>query len=496
MIVPEAYSRSEVIEACRQDFNVFAALALGEGVFSEPFPDEYLMSFELIKDAAQLKDRSDHKFVFGFPRGHGKTTVAKLIAAWLFVFTDKQYILVACSSEPKAESFIGDVFRILTSPNIMALFGNPEADAEKKSQGLKVFKYRGFTRILHAVGANGDPRGVNINFRRPDVQICDDIQSRENAKSEAESKSLYEWYSSTFLYTKSPEGLLHVFIGNTFPYAGSILTKLRNNPDYISFVVGAILADGSAFWEAVHPKKKLLADLQSAINLGQQEVFFSELMNDAKSVTAIGFDYSRLPDWDQPDYSLPAHGFIIIDPAGKQKHSDDTAIGACYIYDSLEKPYFRSVVSEQMSPGETIFNALALAYELNIRTIFVEAVAYQRSLLYWFNFICEREGIHGFQFLPIHPRPAAKNVRIADSLRQIQGGEILLHPDVKAQVLNQIQQFDPTKTDNKDDILDLVDYMFEIPLKHAEEISLVLIDLSSAEGFVKALPPPWLNSPV
>ena len=491
----ELYSKSDLIELCRVDFNFFSALALGDQIFESEFPPEYLTAFEMIKESALDLSKTDHKYVFGFPRGHAKTTVAKLIAAWILIFTEKRYILVGCSSEPKAESFIGDVYRVLTSPTFKKLFGDPSESAEKKSQGLKVFSYRGSKRIIQAVGANGDPRGVNIDFARPDVHICDDLQSRENAKSEAESSSLLEWYASTFMYTKSPKGLLHIYIGNTFPYPGSILPKLRENPDYISFIVGAILANGTALWEEVYPKEKLLNDLRSSIKLGKAEVFFSELMNDSKSLTAIGFDYSKIRPWDQDEFSVPAFGFVIIDPANKDPTSDDTAIGVMYYYDDLELPYFREVISEKLSPGETIRESLKLAYKHNIQAIFVENVAYQKSLLYWFNYICQMEGIEGFKFYPISPGAGAKNIRLANSLKRLQQGNIILHPDVEAEVLSQIAQLDLSSTKNKDDILDLIDYAFEIPLKFPGEISLAIRLLTEASAPARSYAP-WENSPI
>lgn len=490
----DRFKRAEVIELAKNDFNFFAALCLPE-VMQFEFPAEYVALSELVEQVALASDRKDYNFAIGLPRGHAKTTWAKIFTAWCFCFTSRSYALISSSNEGKAQSFIGDVARILKSPNLTALFGSYEEGAEKDSAGLKVFTYRGRTRILHAVGAKGDPRGYNIDFKRPDIQICDDIQSRENAKSDAESASLLEWYLSTFYLTKAPTGVLHLYIGNTFPYKGCILSKLRKDPNYTSFVVGALLANGEALWPELNSVEKLKDDLRRLIAAGKAEIFFSELMNDDKSTVAIGFDYSKMAQWEPLDSEPPQAGFIVIDVAGDRKDSDDTAIGACLIYDSFTLPHFREVIADKLSPLETIKSAIKMALKYNIQAIFIESVAYQSSLLFWANFVCKQAGIEGFKFYPIHPRRAPKNVRIMDSIRALQNGELILHEDVTYHAQNQIADFDATKTDNKDDILDLLDYMREIPQKESSKISLLLdlLQPAPASSFEYAA---WENSPI
>lgn len=490
----DKFERAEVIKLAEKDFNFFAALCLPE-VMEYEFPDEYMAMTEMVEEAAISKDKTDHNFALGLPRGFAKTTWAKIFTAWCFCFTHRQYALCASSNESKAQSFTSDVARILRSSNLTRLFGSYEEGAEKDSATLKIFKYRGLTRVLHAVGAQGDPRGYNIAFLRPDIHICDDIQSRTNAKSEAESKALKEWYLSTFYLTKSPKGLLHLYIGNTFPYKGCILSELRENQDYTSFVVGGILANGESLWPQLNTVEKLKADFKRLLGLGQPEIFLSEIMNDARSATAVGFDYTNLAAWDKESHDLPMSGFIMVDVAGDKEDSDDTAIGAAFIYDSLTRPYFRDVNAGKYSPLETIQRAMRMGMQYNIRTIFIEAVAYQSSLLFWANYICKQFGIRGFTFLPIAPRRSAKNLRIMDSLRKLQTGEIVLHSDVSAIVQSQIAMFDPTKTNNTDDILDLLDYFVEIPQKHPGDISLILDSLYRDNSPTPILAP-WENSPI
>ena len=112
----------------------------------------------------------------------------------------------------------------------------------------------------------------------------------------------------------------------------------------------------------------------------------------------------------------------------------------------------------RFSPGDTIRKALSFALSNNCRLIAVEANAYQYSLLYWFDFICEQLGIEGVECVPIYSGSSAKNARILNMFKSYAAGEVYIHPDCKLEVHMQITQFNPMRRDNTDGLLDLMTY--------------------------------------
>ena len=116
------------------------------------------------------------------------------------------------------------------------------------------------------------------------------------------------------------------------------------------------------------------------------------------------------------------------------------------------------LIHERLSPGECIRKTLSMALAHNCRAIIAEGVAYQYSLLYWFNFICQQLGIIGFEFLPIYPGGSSKNARILQMLKSYAKGEIYIDDSCKPDVHYEISQFNPLKTNNTDNILDLLCY--------------------------------------
>lgn len=468
-------SVQEVKAIAKTDLDFLAAVAAPE-IFSKGFPSEYKAIWKMICDAALDTDEKFQHFVLGLPRGFAKTTVIKLWGLWLIAYTNKRFILAVGSSSGKAESIIADIAYLLESDNVKAIFGSWTSDISKNTATKKVFVFQNKTVILGAIGAGGDPRGLNVAFTRPDVILMDDVQSRECAASKVQSEALRTWLFSTLYYTKSPESCIYVYIGNMYPGDDCIVEQLRKNPDWTSFIIGAILADGTSLWEDLHPIKSLLKGLRMAISNGTTHLFFAELLNDNSTVALTGFDQRRLKPW-HPYYDInePEAKFIVIDPSGKKKTSDPTAIGLFKVYEGV--PWLVKLARAILTPKETIRQTLSFGLEHGCQFVFVEDIAYQDSLLFWFDDICRTEGIRGFTFLPINRGNKSKNVAIVAMLKQLQGTQLLgytekaepelgVHPSLITDVVFDALKFNPTTTNNSDDLLDILAYASTVYLQH------------------------------
>jgi hypothetical protein len=147
---------------------------------------------------------------------------------------------------------------------------------------------------------------------------------------------------------------------------------------------------------------------------------------------------------------------------GKKK-SDDIVLGVCLYFD--QTPHFPELAVGKFNPRETAHSALKLAMKWNLKAVVVESVAYQASLVFWINQLIQDMGIHGIQALEIYPR-GSKTSRIIAGLKDLQAQKITLGETVRNVVVNQIVQFDPSKNNNKDDILDVVAYAYPALNEH------------------------------
>lgn len=468
-------SAAEAAQLSRQDLNFLGMLAAPEEfVFS--FPAFYIALFGMLTSFKSKVER----YAIGIPRGFAKTTFIKLLCVWYILFSNKQFILIVGAAEDLAVNTLSDICDLLDGPNMRRLFGNWRSQCEVDTQALKVFHFRGRDIVLRSIGAGTAVRGINRKNKRPDVIIMDDVQKREISENKELSDQLLKWILGTLMKARSNSGCTYIYVGNMYPQ-NCILEKLKNNTQWTSFIVGGILADGTSLWEELRPIEELIDEYQSDSEMGHPEIFVSEVLNSTDIASASGIDVGKIPQL--PEYfkdSDPEGSFIIIDPSSGKKQGDDCTISHYSVCDGI--PVFDQLLHGTFSPMETIKQAIAIGLARNTRLIAVEGVAYQSTLLFWFNHYCESEGISGFEFVELSPKGQAKNNRIKRGLLRCLKGEIYLHPNVRSLVCNQIMEWNPLKVNNVDDIIDPIGYVEELMRDYPELIVKNIFDLDSAAG--------------
>lgn len=474
-------TREEAIQACKLDLDFLASFVLTE-LYEYGYPPILKAMWQLCCTSA-LKKRGKDRFALGIPRGFSKTILLKLWVLWLILFSDRKFILVVCATEGHAQNFIADVVDMLNHPNIRAVFGDWRASLEKDTQGLLKFSFRGRNIILAGLGANGSPRGLNLKFVRPDVVIMDDIQKREEAGNPELAQGLMVWVLGTLMKACHPRTCTFVFVANMYPFEGSLLRKFKHSQEWISVITGAITVELKSIWPEHRDLPDLLEELRVDTEQGHPEVFFSEVMNDEEAGTVSGIDVSKIHECPlHLDGLIPQGGFVIIDPSLGKKKSDNVAIGAFLVFD--EKPVLWELKNDKFNPSQTIMVATLLAIKYRMQLIVVEAVAYQESLVHWFGQVYKQLGVSGVQVECIRPEGMAKNARIRDGLKLLLSGDMYLHRTVRAEAIYQITQWNPLKTNNVDDVLDLLAYAPKVLKLYPS-----LIPIMTDEGYVEALPP-------
>lgn len=453
------FETQQVHDAAKNSLDFLAALALPL-VFKYLFPQVFKsIWFWLLENVNKYRDFS--QLAIGLPRGFGKTMLIKIFVLYCILFTKKQFILVICGTEGKAKNIVADILGMLDEQNIKRVFGDWKIGATIDRQDLKRFGFRGRTIILMAAGANSDIRGITLDNERPDVMIFDDIQTKEDAKSETISEALEDWLYSTAMKAKSPHGCLFVFIANMYPVKWSLLRRIKANPTWDKFIAGGILADGTSLWEELQPIRQLLKEYERDVAAGRPEVFYAEVLNDETATTNFLLDLTKVPGIPYHKEDLHLGNFIIIDPSNDKQNSDSVAVGYFEMHlnaDFMPAPCMREVESARMSPLDTIECALKMAFKWNCPFIVAESNAYQYSLLFWFNYICEQRGIAGIQLADIYSGQLKKSTRILNMFKALVAGEQFVDPDCQALVWQEAREYKPLQQKNVDNILDLLAY--------------------------------------
>lgn len=493
-LVQAPVNPEESIKLAEQDMNWLGALCFPE-VMKYLFPPMFIAIWSLLKSKVHLF-RDFSKLALGIPRGFAKTTLIKLWIVYCILFTKKSFILVIAYAEDHAQSIIRDACSMLSSPNVIALFGDWELNKIKDQAGLKIFKFRGREIILKAVGAKGGIRGTNEGHKRPDLMIFEDYQKKAESEDEDVAKKLYEEMIGTAMKANSPFGCMYIYVGNMYATPGAILKKLKDNPDWISFIVGAIITnqetgEAESLWEELHPLEQLVAEYESDLRANCPQVFLAEKLNDETAGIKAGIDITKIPIYPFALDELPQGRAVVIDPSLDNPTSDYNGVGLIGLYDGI--PVFEKALLKRYSPLELIKQSLIMAYQNYTRLICVENVAYQSSLLFWFNQVCLDNGITGFIFMPLNVQGKSKNAKIAASLQKLVKSEILIKPEVRPLVINEIIKFNPLKKNNQDTCLDLLTFADKVVEQH-RDLMLMDYELDIEGALLKGKAAPRLES--
>lgn len=465
------YTIQEAFERGFNDLYFFSYIMLAE-VMIYKLPSLYIEIWLILVKAHSAEERAKIlRFALALPRGFAKTTFIKLLVCWFIVYDKATFLLVVCSTESLSHNFISDVDDMLSDPSVEHIYGNWSASKAIDSKEMKKCSYRRRVVIIAAIGSGTSVRGLNLKHQRPDFVVCDDMQTKENADSDTESVRLLEWFTGTLLKAVSPFFAIVIFIGNMY-VKNCILLRLKTNPYWISLITGAILVDSTSLWEELHPIKALYESFKHDEIMGMAHIWFAEVMNDP-----ISDQVSLLPNGMVPkcpytiEEIVPDAGFVIIDPAGFKKISDDNVIVFFLVMGGI--PYAVKMEAGQFNPLEVINKTVEICLILGIRIIFVEATAYQSTLKFWFEQELQRVDLKDhFMIQELSSKNRAKEGRIRVSIQQLLGVEkdgrnvkptwYIADVEMRQRYVFQAMQFKIGKTNNKDDILDAPAYLEDI----------------------------------
>lgn len=459
----------DIRRACELSIDYLAAVS-SPHTYQFQFPDYYVYIFQILREAIKA-ERDFSKFALGFPRGFAKTTFLKFVILWAIEFSKKKNIVVVCANvDPLAKNFMADLALLLDHENITAIFGNWRVSAIKTTQTDLEFRLNGRLIKISAAGQGASLRGLVRDGSRPDFIILDDIQTREDANSEEVSAKILDWLYGTVNFLRSPFGCTYVFLANMYPTPHAILKKLAKDPEWQTFIAAGINSDGQSLWEELHPLHQLLSDYSSLKSQGKEDIFWAEIMNIGDLNSKLSFDANKLKIFTGYDIEFHQGCFLVIDPSGRKKRSDNTVISVFRVIDGI--PVLVYAIDEILTPKQTIMRSIELATNFGASLIAAEDVAYQETLIFWFEEFLSSAKLSGLQIMGINPGGVSKNARLINVIKSSQCGEIGFVPDTALQFASEAVGFNPLITNNKDNLLDTCEYAQKVVQLHGDWIAL------------------------
>lgn len=451
-----------VYERGKTDINFFASVLLPT-VMVSPLPDFYVAIFHILVNRAPKDWGKILRFALGLPRAHAKTTFIKVLICWLIVYDKFSFIAVICATDDLAQNLIGDISEALGSPYVEEIYGrwNDQLSVDNKEEKKALYHNRAV--ILKAKGYGGSLRGLNIKHKRPDLIFFDDAQTKENDDSETDSAKFVKWFAAAVKLiapvTQAPNRLI-IYVGNMYS-DHCLLYKLKANRSWVSLITGAILEDGTPLWPQLHPLEELMESYFHDLDLGEEDVWFAEVMNDPVS-KATSLLHSALPKSAYNYEELPDGVFLTIDPAGFREASDDNVIVVHYVHNGKGHVEETDTGEELKDPEQLIIRALQLAFAHGASLIGVEDVGYQQTLLFWFTKYINEWKVANIEIVPLKPKGRSKESRIRLFIAEVYANNYGVSDKAKPGYVWQAMKYKVGAKKNKDDLLDAVAYGIDV----------------------------------
>lgn len=446
--------KGDIIAALQSVGEVFIDFFMHESL-TFPVPDFHKRIWALMSSTTL------QRIALAVPRGHAKTTLAKLVVVWYFLFTPFKFIVYVSNTADLSTKAVGDIIEFFLHPNFIKLFGPCYFEVEKKGEGEFVFlvntPFHGQKRcILKARGSNQQVRGLNIHNQRPEVAVVDDLEDTEDFQTETIWKNTIRWFFGTFYKAMDRRVAKIIYIGNLTDQ-NCLLYKLIQSKFWTSMRLGAILKDGTPLWPEMWSIKALLDDYTQYSQMGLQSVWFAEMMN---LIVAGENALIKVEDIYYKPMVTPEQvraGFVTIDPA-TGTGGDDTAVVAHLVVEDESGNLIPQVVDYrfgQLDELATVDAAIELCNIWGLSVIGVESIAYQRALYTVFMLIFMQRGIQGIEVVKLYPGNSSKLSRLRGFAAALASKSYALS-EGDFHVTNQLLGFDVTKENNPDDLIDAV----------------------------------------
>lgn len=446
-----AFNGTDLKDALRDNHELFMHFYLGEQLTFD-IPEFHLVTFK------SMVDQSVKQSAYALPRGHNKTTLAKLAVVHHFLYTDYSFIVYVSNTAEVAQAACRDIVAFLQSQNHAATFGSLiSKETWREGEGLYIFKMldaygKEKTCILRALGAGQQVRGLNIENKRPELGVVDDLEDDDNTSTPTLIAKLRNWVYGAFFKAFNRWKKKIIWLGNMLS-TDSLLYHYCQSPDWHSMLFGCLLSNGEPLWPDLWPLEAIRQDFKEYKALNLIKRWFAEMMNMPMPPGSGLIDPDRI---GYRPYVLPGDskvGFVTIDPAiTANTWSNEAAFVAhLWIDDAWQ---IVEVIHEKLVDPIAIINiAMDMAERWGLRVIGCESVAFQASMQPLFKYIfLERNK----PYMVIHPIPGGvqnKTAKLAAWAALLSNGTYFLS-EGDIECTKQLLEYNPTKTNNKDDVID------------------------------------------
>ena len=369
-----------IIEVCYKDTKEFCRTLLPDSFYA-PFSPLHDQIFEAI-------DNPSPRVVIAAPRGLGKTTIARAVAAKGILYRDVNFISYVSNSSTAAEMQTENIKRELVSNQIVKyLFGDikisdrPEGLDESFSKMAWVAY--GNTLIMPR-GAGQQVRGLIWGTVRPQLIIVDDLEDTEEIRNESNRIKLKDWFFGDLMKSINRYKMdWKVIYIDTLKHEDALLNVLLESKDWHSIKLSICDDNYKSNAPEYISDEELAKEVESHREKGLLDVFYREYMNLPISTEDAVFKqeyfkYFEPSELQQKvnDRKIELENIVIVDPAKTVKlHSAESAVVGVGLDMHGASIYVRDIVAKKMHPDELYEEIFRMAARLQARVVGIEVTS-------------------------------------------------------------------------------------------------------------------------
>jgi len=281
------------------------------------------------------------RLVLASPRGFAKSTIVSVIyPIWLACWGKSKDICIISASETLAIDWLRRIkVEFTTNKRILKYFGNQRSTKWAENH---IILRNGVN--IRARGAGGQIRGF-----RPDVIICDDLETDDSVRSEDQRKQLKDWLFRACLNTLTPEGQF-IVIG-TIIHPLSVLSDLLTSDNgfdkkkFMAYIDG-VQEPGKELWPALWHHERLQKRKKEIGSFA----FSSEFMNSPINNETSPIKEDHIREWTE----LPTqfNAVIAVDPAYSEDEGSDFKVAVLVLCDGSGNRFLSRYIRMHGKIGE------------------------------------------------------------------------------------------------------------------------------------------------
>lgn len=342
------------------------------------------------KNIYEVLSSWDKKFIeiLAF-RGSAKSTISMLFfPIWSIIIGKAKFPLLLCDTFEQSKQHIYNLKTELENNELLkADWGLFQAGEEWQAQNIVLPKY-GARVVAKSTGQK--IRGLRHKQFRPDLCICDDLESLEDIRTKEQRDKTYFWFLGDVLPALSDEAKI-VLIGNLL-HSDSLMMRIKKqiesgSREGIKLEFSFLDEKGNSLWtekflnnEAVEREKAKINDYRT----WQREYLLRIVPEAGQEVK---------DDWIQFYDHLPSEEAITYQGTGidlaisKKETANYTALvsGKLAMIDGQPKIYIMpNPTNERLSLHETLEKSRAVSIALgngSLTNLFIEQVSYQEAMI-------------------------------------------------------------------------------------------------------------------